>query len=163
MPDRSRRSSSDSHKSATGRTRGDVGLAENTRRRAERAWESNRFMVSLLLCCAGVEICGSPSRSPRAVRCDCGGRNCCTLLAAEGFDEKNEAHRPEVPAMPASRDRPVPTRRYLLAWAILLVGLVGFWCCRPWLDPKTFNYGQFVVLLLTWKIASLLCLPPGDW
>src|SRR3954464_12328413 len=78
-------------------------------------------------------------------------------------EELSTAQRPEAVAMPAPRDPPVPTSRYLLAWAILLVGLVGFWGCRPWLDVKTFNYGQFVVLLLTWKIASLLCLPPGDW
>jgi alginate O-acetyltransferase complex protein AlgI len=42
-------------------------------------------------------------------------------------------------------------------------GLVGFWCCKPWLEPTAFNYGQIVVLLGTWKIASLLCLPPEAW
>ena len=42
-------------------------------------------------------------------------------------------------------------------------GLVGIWCCRPWLEPRAFNLGQLVVLLGTWKIASLLCLPPRDW
>ena len=42
-------------------------------------------------------------------------------------------------------------------------GLVGFCCCRPWLGTSAFNTGQIVVLVATWKIASLLCLPPGDW
>jgi hypothetical protein len=65
--------------------------------------------------------------------------------------------------MPARRDPLVSTPRLALAWAILLGGLVGFWCCRPWLDVKTFQYGQLAVLLVTWKAATLLCLPPGDW
>jgi hypothetical protein len=42
-------------------------------------------------------------------------------------------------------------------------GLVGFWCCRPWLGARAFNYGQLAVLLATWKVASLLCLPPDAW
>jgi hypothetical protein len=41
-------------------------------------------------------------------------------------------------------------------------GLAGFWCCRPWLGERAFNYGQIAVLLLTWKVASLLCLPVRD-
>ena len=51
----------------------------------------------------------------------------------------------------------------MLAWAVMVGGLVGFWCCRPWLGTRAFNYGQLLVLLVTWKIASLLCLPPGAW
>jgi hypothetical protein len=51
----------------------------------------------------------------------------------------------------------------VLAWVILLGGLLAFWCCRPWLDIKTFNYGQLAVLMVTWKIASLLCLSPAEW
>src|SRR5262249_8364822 len=58
---------------------------------------------------------------------------------------------------------PVSTRRYVLAWTVMLVGLVGFWCCRPLLSSVAFNAGQLVVLLLTWKIASLICLPDSDW
>ncbi len=64
--------------------------------------------------------------------------------------------------MPTPR-RSAPTRRFVLAWALMFGGLVGFWCCRPWLGTRAFNYGQFVVFLVTWKIASLLCLPPGAW
>ena len=45
----------------------------------------------------------------------------------------------------------------------MIGGLVGFWGCRPWLGLKTFNYGQMAVLLLSWKIASLLCLPSAGW
>ena len=59
--------------------------------------------------------------------------------------------------------RPVPTRRFVLAWAVMIGGLVGFWCCRPWLGTAAFDYGQLAVLLGTWKVASLLCLPPGAW
>ena len=42
-------------------------------------------------------------------------------------------------------------------------GLVGFWCCRPWLEPSVFNFGQLIVLMATWKVASLLCMTPRDW
>ena len=53
--------------------------------------------------------------------------------------------------------------RFILAWVVMVGGLAGFWCCRLWLDTTTFNYGQLIVLLLTWKAASLLCLPPAAW
>ncbi len=69
-----------------------------------------------------------------------------------------EAHR----AMPTT-ELPAPLHRFVLAWAVMIGGLVGFWCCRPWLGTSAFNYGQFVVLGATWKIASLLCLPPRAW
>ncbi len=59
--------------------------------------------------------------------------------------------------------RPAPLRRFVTAWALMIGGLVGFWCCRPWLGTKAFNYGQIAVVLATWKAASLLCLPPGAW
>jgi alginate O-acetyltransferase complex protein AlgI len=42
-------------------------------------------------------------------------------------------------------------------------GLAGFWCCRPWLGTSTFIIGQIVVLMASWKVASLLCLPPEAW
>jgi hypothetical protein len=58
---------------------------------------------------------------------------------------------------------PTPTRRFVLAWTVMVGGLVGFWFCRPWLGARVFNFGQVAVLLLTWKIASLLCLPPEAW
>ncbi len=65
--------------------------------------------------------------------------------------------------MPTSQNLTVPTRRLLLAWALMIGGLVGFWCCGPWLEPSTFNLGQLVVLMVTWKFASLLCLPSAAW
>ncbi len=65
--------------------------------------------------------------------------------------------------MGAPPDPCVPTRRFVLAWAVLAGGLVGFWCCRPLLDSRTFNVGQVVVLLVSWKTASLLCLPRAAW
>ena len=67
--------------------------------------------------------------------------------------------------LPATTTSPLltPTRRFVMAWAVMVGGLVGFWCCRPWLGTRAFNYGQLAVLMLTWKIASLLCLPPEAW
>ena len=63
----------------------------------------------------------------------------------------------------SSTQHPAPLYRYILAWAVMVGGLVGFWCCRPWLGTRAFNIGQVVVLLVTWKVASLLCLPPEAW
>jgi alginate O-acetyltransferase complex protein AlgI len=67
-----------------------------------------------------------------------------------------------IPATPAV-SLATPTRRFVLAWTVMLGGLVGFWFCRPWLETRVFNFGQIAVLMLTWKIASLLCLPPAAW
>jgi alginate O-acetyltransferase complex protein AlgI len=61
------------------------------------------------------------------------------------------------------RERPVSTRRLLLAWTLIVGPLAGFWCLRPWLPTTTFNYGQILVLMLSWKVASLLVLTPADW
>src|SRR5262249_46056996 len=58
---------------------------------------------------------------------------------------------------------PIPLRRCVLAWVVMVGGLAGFWCIRPWLATSAFNYGQFAVLLVTWKIASLICLPTQAW
>jgi hypothetical protein len=63
----------------------------------------------------------------------------------------------------ATTDLPVPLRRFVLAWAVMVGGLVGFWCIRPWLGTNAFNFGQIAVLVTTWKIASLLCLPRKAW
>jgi hypothetical protein len=63
----------------------------------------------------------------------------------------------------ATTDLPVPLRRFVLAWAVMVGGLVGFWCIRPWLGTNAFNFGQIAVLIATWKIASLLCLPRKAW
>ena len=65
-------------------------------------------------------------------------------------------------AVPANR-RSAPSRRVVLAWALMIGTLVGFWCLRPLLGIKAFSFGQLGVFLLIWKIASLLCLPPGAW
>jgi hypothetical protein len=51
----------------------------------------------------------------------------------------------------------------VLAWALMVGGLVGFWCGRPWMNAKVFDIGQLVVLLASWKVASLLCLPAEAW
>ncbi len=66
------------------------------------------------------------------------------------------------PIVPTNRQS-APARRVVLAWALMIGSLVGFWCCRPWLGTRAFSYGQLAVFLVTWKIASLLCLPPGAW
>jgi hypothetical protein len=62
-----------------------------------------------------------------------------------------------------STQHPAPLYRYILAWALMVGGLAGFWCCRPWLGTRTFNIGQVLVLGVSWKAASLLCLPPEAW
>ena len=67
-----------------------------------------------------------------------------------------------LPVWPTIHLRSIP-QRVVLAWAVMIVGLVGFWCCRPFLGTRAFNYGQLAVLGMTWKIASLLCLPPRAW
>ena len=63
----------------------------------------------------------------------------------------------------ASAHCSIPLHRLVLAWTVMVVSLVGFWCSRPWLETRVFNYGQLAVLLVTWKIASLLCLPTHEW
>jgi Membrane bound O-acyl transferase family len=73
-----------------------------------------------------------------------------------------DTHGQSPPAPPAT-PLPTPTRRFVLAWAVMVGGLVGFWCCRPWLGTWAFNIGQGAVLVVTMKIASLLCLPSGAW
>lgn len=65
--------------------------------------------------------------------------------------------------MPPPAALAAPTRRVALAWAVMLGALVGAWCCRPWLSQRTFNYAQIIALLASWKVASLLCLPPASW
>ena len=56
-----------------------------------------------------------------------------------------------------------PLHRFVLAWAVMVGGLVAFWSCRPLLGTRAFNFGQLAVILGTWKVASLLCLPPRAW
>jgi alginate O-acetyltransferase complex protein AlgI len=63
----------------------------------------------------------------------------------------------------SARRRSAPARRFVVAWTLMVGALVGYWCCKPWLSTKVFNYGQLAVFLLTWKIASLLCLSPAAW
>jgi hypothetical protein len=70
---------------------------------------------------------------------------------------------PEANPSVSTTDLPAPLHRFVLAWGVMVGGLVGFWCCRPWMRASAFNYGQLAVLLATWKIASLLCLPPQAW
>src|SRR5262245_51551093 len=55
------------------------------------------------------------------------------------------------------------TLRLALAWTVLVGGIGVFWCFRPRLPTMTFYIGQGVVLMLSWKIASLICLPPSEW
>jgi hypothetical protein len=66
-------------------------------------------------------------------------------------------------AIAPSTEIPVPFHRFVLAWTVMVGGLVGFWCIRPFLGTSAFNYGLLAVLLLTWKVASLLCLPKQAW
>lgn len=79
-----------------------------------------------------------------------------------GYNEPMETLGQARPALPTTR-RCAPRSRVVLAWALMIGGLVGFWCLRPWLGMKAFSFGQLGVFLLIWKIASLLCLPPEAW
>ena len=64
---------------------------------------------------------------------------------------------PDPPAMPTT-PRPVPTRRYVMAWALMIGGPVGSWCCRPWMGAGAFDIGQLVVLMVTLE-GRLAALP----
>jgi alginate O-acetyltransferase complex protein AlgI len=64
-------------------------------------------------------------------------------------------------AAPAPQ-RTVPTSRLLVAWAVLLGGLVGFWFVRPYLGALAWAEGCLGVLFVTSKFATLLCMPPGE-
>jgi membrane bound O-acyltransferase family protein len=54
-----------------------------------------------------------------------------------------------------------PTR-LLVAWAILLTGLVGFWFCRPWFDPLTWLNSQILSIFISSKVAMLIVLEPAS-
>src|SRR4051794_15871213 len=65
--------------------------------------------------------------------------------------------------MGAPADQPVSTTRYALAWAVIVIPLAGVWCCGPWLDARAFAPAQVAALLVSWKVASLICLPAEAW
>jgi hypothetical protein len=54
-------------------------------------------------------------------------------------------------AHPAADAHHAPLHRFVLAWAVMIGALVVFWCCRPWLGTRTFNYGQWLVLVATFR------------
>jgi hypothetical protein len=83
-------------------------------------------------------------------------------MAFRSYDQPMNALPETLPVRSTLHPRSIP-RRVVLAWGVMIVGLVGFWCCRPLLGTRAFNYGQLAVLGMTWKIASLLCLPPRAW
>src|SRR5439155_9077795 len=56
-----------------------------------------------------------------------------------GYKEPMDTRGRARPARPTTR-LPTPMRRFVLAWAVMIGGLVGFWFCRPWLGTKAFNY-----------------------
>jgi alginate O-acetyltransferase complex protein AlgI len=56
----------------------------------------------------------------------------------------------------------VPAAPLLLAWIVLLGGLVGFWCCRPFFSPLAWAELTAAVLFVTSKVATLLCMPPDE-
>jgi hypothetical protein len=70
-------------------------------------------------------------------------------------------HEEAKPAKPLPAT--VPTRRYVVAWVVMTVSLLGYWCCRPLLWPTVFRWGQIVVLMASWKVATLLILSPAGW
>jgi alginate O-acetyltransferase complex protein AlgI len=56
----------------------------------------------------------------------------------------------------------VPVARLILAWSVMLGGLVGYWAVRPWCGAFAWTEGTAAVLFVTSKIATLLCMPPAD-
>jgi hypothetical protein len=56
-----------------------------------------------------------------------------------------------------------PTYRFVLAWIVMVVGPAVLWPWRPWLGAGTFFVGQIAAFLVSWKVASLLCLAPEAW
>lgn len=56
----------------------------------------------------------------------------------------------------------VPAARLVLAWAVLLGGMVGYWFVRPYFDTVTWSFGAGGVLYATSKFASLVCMPPEE-
>jgi alginate O-acetyltransferase complex protein AlgI len=64
-------------------------------------------------------------------------------------------------AIPLQR-RTVSAARLLVAWIVLLGGLVGFWLIRPSFPAPAWTDASLGVLFVTSKVATLLCLPAGD-
>src|SRR5438128_415303 len=62
------------------------------------------------------------------------------------------------PFMPTER-----TTRYLVAWIVLLSGMVGFWLVRPWFEPIDWVRLAMLGLFLTSKFATLWCLSTTEW
>jgi Membrane bound O-acyl transferase family len=56
----------------------------------------------------------------------------------------------------------VPLTRLLIAWAVMLGGMVGFWSMRPYLAPLAWVNCTAGVLFITSKFATLVCMPPKD-
>jgi hypothetical protein len=56
----------------------------------------------------------------------------------------------------------VPMSRLLFAWTVMLGGLVGYWCLRPYCPAVDWTNSTFVVLWVTSKIATLVCMPPDN-
>jgi alginate O-acetyltransferase complex protein AlgI len=65
------------------------------------------------------------------------------------------------PARPI-RQATVSTSRLVIAWTVLLGGMVGYWCLRPWCAAFPWVDGSWVVLWVTSKIATLVCMPPDN-
>jgi hypothetical protein len=62
-----------------------------------------------------------------------------------GYDELMDTIERTLPAT-STTSLQTSTRRFVLAWVVMVGGLAGFWCCRPWLGTRTFNIGQIVIL-----------------
>jgi hypothetical protein len=65
-------------------------------------------------------------------------------------------------ALPAVARAPAGAR-LLVAWSVLLGGLVGFWLLRPCFDAKPWNDLSVLVLFVTSKFATLFCLSAPEW
>jgi alginate O-acetyltransferase complex protein AlgI len=57
----------------------------------------------------------------------------------------------------------VPTSRLVIAWAVMLGSLFGYWAVRPLFSGvMAWTEGTAVVLLVSSKVASLVCMPGDD-
>jgi alginate O-acetyltransferase complex protein AlgI len=66
------------------------------------------------------------------------------------------------PLSSPDQQRTIPLPNLLVAWAVLTGGLVGFWCVRPWFTGLAWGNGSYVVLYITSKVATLVCLPRAE-
>jgi hypothetical protein len=69
---------------------------------------------------------------------------------------------PKSPSPTLTPQCTVPPSRLLIAWTVMLGGLVGFWCLRPYFTAVAWGNGTAGVLWATSKFATLGCMSIYD-